>query len=742
MISIGIRVILLVGILLCSTFTGWGKDTRRVLVIHSYEQSYAGYPEFNRMIADAFLKKRMEVELRFLYLDCESYLEQAELDRMSFMLDSLAIWNPELILVNEDQATYSLLKCNHPLAKQIPIVFGGVNYPNWSLISQYSNVTGFHDKMDIKKNIEMAQTLLGKNVRFFTILDSTFIDRKIRADLKELQKIMKITWMEQPRTFYERLPKEEGISFRYISVRNSKTSDLTWSLSKYHRGRCYIQLKRDFTTINVSNLNDGPSLTAINDGFGFNERLLGGYLTSLDTQVEEEVDAAVHILKGADISKMPVKESHKDYIVNWQVIKKLAIKINDIPASYRIINIPFKELYPALWVTIILSVTIFLITIISLLLYLYRREQLRKRNAQNDLADKKETLKLAIEGSNTFAWKLQEDYFVFETAFWESLNMPVRDMNINELIELSHPDYQEQIYEDWKNHLKANKKIVQLRCDFNGKGYQWWEFRYTTTVLPNGQHRTAGLLLNIQEIKDKEFELKESRRLAEKAELKESFLTNISHEIRTPLNAIVGFTSIITSDEELSRRERDEYVDIINKNTELLLKLINDILELSRLDSGQMSFNYSVCQVNELIKNAYQTHQMWIPSHLKFQMDIAMERTLTVNVDKYRIIQVLSNFLNNACKFTSQGVIKLGYFYVPSSQEVNIYVEDTGKGIPIEEQKMIFRRFYKRDEFVQGTGLGLAISKIIIEKMGGRIELFSEVGKGSRFTIILPCEED
>ena len=112
---------------------------------------------------------------------------------------------------------------------------------------------------------------------------------------------------------------------------------------------------------------------------------------------------------------------------------------------------------------------------------------------------------------------------------------------------------------------------------------------------------------------------------------------------------------------------------------------------------------------------------------------------LEINVDRERLIQVLTNFLNNASKFTETGYIKLGYIYLPDEGHVRIYVEDTGRGIPREEQRMIFSRFYKQNEFSQGAGLGLSICQVIIEKLGGRIELKSEVGKGSRFTVILPC---
>lgn len=199
------------------------KEVRRILVIHSYEFSYAAYPDFNRLIEEDFNKLGIDPDIRTLYLDCESYQEQPELERMRRLLNSLKDWKPEVILVNEDQATYSLLKCGHPLAKQVPIVFAGVNYPNWELIKQYPNVTGFHDKIDYRTNFHVAKELFGENVRPFAILDKTFLDRAIQDDMKEQLKDEKVTGVVHPEySSAERdsLVKKEGyIPFNTMAAR-------------------------------------------------------------------------------------------------------------------------------------------------------------------------------------------------------------------------------------------------------------------------------------------------------------------------------------------------------------------------------------------------------------------------------------------------------------------------------------------------------------------------------------------
>lgn len=722
------------------------REERRILIVHSYEESYVGYPDFNRLIDKEFRRNGVNADIRIVYLDCESFQEEPELKYMYHLLDSVSDgWEPEVILVNDDQAAYSLFKCCHPLVKEIPVVFGGVNYPNWELLKEYPNVTGFHDRMDLMKNIRLGAKLFGEDVELFTVLDSTYIDRQIRADIENQLKDEKVTCMVgysgTPREKRLHYPHKEGYTrFSSLSVRigqKQETANFIWTLSKYSTGMCYLQMKRDYTSVNIGNICASPSLTAINEAFGYNEKLLGGYITTFPILAEEEVSAAIRILHGEKPSDIPVRESRKKYVVDWNVMQQRGISKESIPAECTIINIPFQEEYPVVWGIGVVLIIILLSTLFVWLFFLYRREQGRKRRALYELESEKETLALAIEGSDTFAWKLENDHFVFEKEFWISQKMSAKSLGFEELLSFMHPDHWDEVRGCWKNISKAGKVVSQVRCDFNEKGYQWWEFRYKTILLPGGGYKAAGLLLNIQAIKDREQELEEARLLAEKAELKQSFLANMSHEIRTPLNAIVGFSNILALDDGVSPEERLEYIGSINKNSDLLLKLINDILELSRIESGYMSFEYEKCFVSELVDSIYMTHQMLISEQLEFIKELDAVQ-VEVMVDKGRLTQVITNFLNNASKFTKTGYIKLGYRYLSESDRVAIYVEDTGRGIELSEQKMIFSRFYKQDEFSQGAGLGLSICQVIVEKLRGKIELWSEPGKGSRFTVVLP----
>lgn len=307
------------------------------------------------------------------------------------------------------------------------------------------------------------------------------------------------------------------------------------------------------------------------------------------------------------------------------------------------------------------------------------------------------------------------------------------------MTQMTHPDDLNQSESIFLNVLNQVEKRSDLRTriNFYGTGYIWYEFRFLNVsgILEDGSS-VIGLLMNIQEYKSKEEELTTAKDLALKAELKQSFLANMSHEIRTPLNAIVGFSNILVNDDELPDDEKLEYIHIINSNCELLLKLINDILEISRIESGNMSFEFRPCSLNSLVEDVYKSCLLQVPAAVEF-IECTLSEDMIIETDVMRLRQVLMNFVSNAFKFTVSGHVAIGVEHNDVRKEVCFYVEDTGEGIPEAEQKMIFDRFYKINEFTQGTGLGLSICQVIATKLKGRITLSSEMNKGSRFNIVL-----
>ena len=231
-------------------------------------------------------------------------------------------------------------------------------------------------------------------------------------------------------------------------------------------------------------------------------------------------------------------------------------------------------------------------------------------------------------------------------------------------------------------------------------------------------------------------ELIESKEKAETSDkLKSAFLANMSHEIRTPLNAIVGFSRIIS--ERDNAVERREYYEIVDANNERLLQLINEILDLSKIESGIVEFTYGPVRLHTLCKEIHDAHVFRCPQGVELRFD-SPDEALSIHSDKNRIFQVFSNLIGNAFKFTTEGSVSYGY--KQEGERVVFYVKDTGLGIEPEKLGRVFQRFAKLNNFAQGTGLGLSICKTIIERLGGEIAVSSEVGTGTTFTFWLPLE--
>lgn len=304
-----------------------------------------------------------------------------------------------------------------------------------------------------------------------------------------------------------------------------------------------------------------------------------------------------------------------------------------------------------------------------------------------------------------------------------------------------HPDDRQSILDFYKEVRTGNRKHFQgeMRVKRPGNKDEWNWIRMNvvvTTYLPEkNEIEIIGINYDITELKETEAELILARDKAQMMDrLKSAFLANMSHEIRTPLNAIVGFSDLLVDTESIE--ERREYIQIVKENNDLLLQLISDILDLSKIEAGTFEFTSGDVDVNMLCEDIVRSMQMKVKENVELVFDPHLAECRIIS-DRNRLHQVISNFVNNAIKFTSEGSIRVGY--QQEGGELEFYVQDTGVGIDKEGQSHIFERFVKLNSFVHGTGLGLSICQSIVEQMGGQIGVESEPGKGSRFWFRLPC---
>ncbi|WP_417011458.1 ATP-binding protein [Bacteroides clarus] len=304
-----------------------------------------------------------------------------------------------------------------------------------------------------------------------------------------------------------------------------------------------------------------------------------------------------------------------------------------------------------------------------------------------------------------------------------------------------HPEDRKQMLDFfYKARLGKVKDFKgEMRILRPGTKDQWNWIRTNVVVNQfkpeNGVIELIGINYDITELKETESKLIDAKEKAETADrLKSAFLANMSHEIRTPLNAIVGFSSLLVQEE--NPEEREQYMAIVEENNELLLQLISDILDLSKMEAGTFDFVERELDVNLLCEDMVRVMKL----KAKPGVEVVFDRHLpecVIASDRNRLNQVIANFINNAIKFTATGSIRLGYDRIDAGH-LRFYVADTGIGIMQEKQAEIFDRFVKLNSFVHGTGLGLSISKSIVEQLGGTIGVESEPGKGACFWFTLP----
>lgn len=748
------------------------KTKKGISILYSFSKDTPGYGHFEELLGREFREQGIEPEFDKFYVGADDGDLRDETECVRRYLEIIQSKGTELIVTVGDQAAMSLLSTRHRLLHSVPVVACNVHFPDETLVREYESdrVYILRDTPDFRKNIEFIRTLRAHanmeiiyNVDFtvlghrsFDLLTQT-VDRKyvrvlssessfpIDYEYKELKDMV---------GYYNLMPavarediKKNKLTVSLCPFRYMKGAPLLVMMQKSGNEQCrqaFMLDKADLLSLPIVNALNIPSFSCLREGFDEGMKIVGGYMATDEISARTAADVSVRLLNKASAGIPQVHDLEKEYVIDWSYFSAYdGYSIKNVPDGVRIVNYPFYDRYrEGLYILAVVFIAAFVL--VSVVLLRTRRRSAEEHKNLEMLEEAHKLLVLSADGGQISLWNIRGEEVEFDENYSRLTGLEQRRFTKGDFLKYVYPEDLEtfsSFCDELTFYQSSDLRTQRARFCFGGtENYQWYEFRCRSLKDTAGKTMLAGIMQNIQEVVEHERQLVVAKQMAEKAELKQSFLNNMSHEIRTPLNAIVGFTNLLVGEgaDEISPEEKADMLEIINHNNGLLLKLVNDVVEISRLDSGNMDFEVKEWDMTEVVKGIYKTYQPLIRTSLEFTLDLDEDVPLPIHMDCLRFVQVISNFLSNAGKFTRSGYIKLGCSVDKVRNEVCVYVEDSGKGMDEKELIVIFDRFYKADEFEQGSGLGLAISKVIVERLSGRIEVKSEQGKGSRFAVILP----
>lgn len=618
--------------------------------------------------------------------------------------------------------------------------------PTTEVVKDY-NTSFIKYPVYIKQTIELMQKLQPGLNKLAFIFDRRYISQQTKEDVEDI------------------LRKDfPDIQFEPLSTTSISTENLLDKLASFDNktGVLYYSWYRTqedkenrYLVDNVQKMINSfsvPPVFTLQDVQTGNGNFAGGYYISPKDYAQETVRMIETILSGKDRKKIlsltpgtPKTYLNYQHLLLHQIDPGLyppkATYFQEPPGFFR----KYKIHIISLLVILALSITV---GILRIHLFIQKQkakdQELQTARQAQDLNQK---YQLILKASNMMTWTWDIKTGIIECNNIYLAQRSARDRGINGIFRMSSEEFYSGVYPEDLDRLRDKLKALasgegqpvdeEIRyLDDTGQNYIWIEiFAIIGKSTSSGKpiYLIGGTAM-INQRKLMEQELRDKAKVEEANRLKSAFLANMSHEIRTPLNAIVGFSNLIAQTNATEETKR--FCEIIETNNELLLQLVNDILDLSKIEAGQMDFIYSEFNVSALFRNLYQTFQSRVKDGVTLYCEIP-EQDYVIYSEKNRLTQVITNFLTNACKFTFQGSIHLGY--KETEDGLYFYVKDSGKGIERKNLPHVFERFAKFDSFIQGTGLGLSICQTIVENLHGKIGVESEEGEGSTFWFTIPC---
>ncbi|MCW3806236.1 sensor histidine kinase [Plebeiibacterium marinum] len=727
-------------LLFCCFHFSFGKEVKEILLLNSYHTGFKWTDDITQGVLDAIDEKE-DYRLFVEYMDFKRFQNQGYFYELT-NLYKYKYENIDLdgIICSDNYAfQYVLEKGDSIWNKSIPITACGVN--NIDLIPfDTTRINVIKEDIDIKTTLQQAFILNPNTDTIIVISDQTLSGKIFLSQffdgLNEFNpnipfQIIDGTDYETIKTKLDELPHHEN---KMIILLSLYSNNHQVPIEMKHLG---TQLLKDI---------DIPIYSFWE--FLLGDFIVGGHLISSYDQGYEAAKSLLNRINNPEKKSNPLTPTQYKPTYDFNLLKKYNLNYKLLPPNTVFTNrtIPFYVKHKKKLIYYFSALALLILLNFHLISNIIKRKKIQKR-----LTDSERRLEMALESANEGLWdvSLNTNTVVFNRRFAKLLGYKHKkniSVNIKDWEKYVYDKDVVKIYANWKNYTKGSTPLFKtdIRIYQKDNTLKWYSVhgKITETDTNKKPVRITGVLMDISEQKEFENQLKKAKEKAEESDrLKSRFLANMSHEIRTPMNAILGFSDILQSP-ELNIQEKDEYLDQIKTSGENLLNIINDIVDISKIESDQLQIRNEKFNLNSTLNHVKYTAETIIKSknkNIKFCLDYNLPELLIYS-DPYRLEQVLLNLISNAIKFTQTGEVKLTV--VPLKNNILlITVKDTGEGISPEDINIIFERFRQAEKTTKlntGTGLGLAITKSLVELMGGFITVKSKLNKGSEFTISLP----
>lgn len=716
------------------------NDFREIVVLNSYHPGFKWSTDITDAIQD-YYKKEESVRLFNEFMDSKRFHSPDYFKQLEQLLKiKYADYPVDGVICADNYAFDFFLNHGSQIWGDIPAVFCGVNnIEEYKQLLDSTKHAAVIEQIDVLETLKIIQSLQPGIEEIIVISDETlsgqiFAKQFNNAIQKALSQIrVRFTSTSEPIKLKTELqsisPENKAI---YLLSLYTKRSGIPHEMvSESH----FL-----FDDINI------PIYS--NWDFLLNDVIVGGRLIKAYDQGNLAAQLMHQKLQNLATPLFTTPPYYN--IIDYQQLQKYQLKYRGDLKNIEIINQPESFIHRFKRELIVLLIVLIVLVFIILLL---TTDIIKRKRTELALVKSEKRLELAMEGANEGLWDTDMDSFYYNDQFAKLLGYEHAedlDLSIDNWKRYVVIEDIDQIHEAYEMH--ASHKLPTFKCEvrliLKSSETAWFSIHGRITSLEKGvPARLTGTMINISAQKEFEDQLKRAKEKAEESDrLKSSFLANMSHEIRTPMNAILGFTDLL-ADSDLDPKEQQDYLSLIKSSGENLLSLINDIIDISKIESGEMTINNEAFDLHEMLTDLEGIGNSLVKTrkkniNIRIQKEIK-EQQFIIHSDSVRLYQVLLNLLSNAIKFTEDGFVDISYTII-NLHHIRLTVKDTGPGISKKDQQIIFDRFRQIDESTVkkhgGTGLGLSITKSIVQLLGGGITLHSEPGKGAEFIVNMPCK--